>query len=136
MTDNQWQNIDKQLMRPFGNVKLRVDGYNIKLALLPISRFALGIIVYVNGEIYFNNDGEEDILKRFYQVKKSKAISTQRLNKMPKKERERAERMNKTFISYYPYWQNFSAMKRHFIKNNQVIQLVEQTGGQNEQKTH
>ncbi len=113
MTDNQWQNIDKQLMRPFGNVKLRVDGYNIKLALLPISRFALGIIVYVNGEIYFNNDGEEDILKRFYQVKKSKAISTQRLNKMPKKE-----------------------MKRHFIKNNQVIQLVEQTGGQNEQKTH
>lgn len=50
MTAEQWKQIDGKLQRVWSPVvKLKVDGYEISLALRQVSQFRNAIVVYING---------------------------------------------------------------------------------------
>lgn len=128
MTDEQWKEVERELVPPFGEVKLEIDGYKVTIVAGLIDKMKYGFIVYVNGFLraeWSMNDCE--IRRRFYyESKKSllKSSEKAKIKKMRKSAREEIlQRME--YSVYLPYWGSFSRLKAHLIKNNQSIELVE-----------
>ena len=128
MTDEQWKEVEKELVPPFGRVELEVDGYKVNIVAGLVDKMKYGFIVYVNGFIraeWSMNDCE--IRRRFYyESKKSllKSSEKAKVKKMRKSVREEILQRTKYSV-YLPYWGSFSRLKAHLIKNNQSIELVE-----------
>lgn len=128
MTDEQWKEVERELVPPFGEVKLEIDGYKVTIVAGLIDKMKYGFIVYVNGFLraeWSMNDCE--IRRRFYyESKKSllKSSEKAKIKKMRKSVREEILQRTKYSV-YLPYWGSFSRLKAHLIKNNQSIELVE-----------
>lgn len=128
MTDEQWKEVERELVPPFGRVELEIDGYKVTIVAGLVDKTKYGFIVYVNGFIrteWSMNDCE--IRRRFYyESKKSllKSSEKAKIKKMRKSVREEILQRTKYSV-YLPYWGSFSRLKAHLIKNNQSIELVE-----------
>ena len=128
MTDEQWKEVEKKLVPPFGRVELEIDGYKVVIVAGLVDKTKYGFIVYVNGFIraeWSINDCE--IRRRFYyESKKSllKSSEKAKIKKMRKAVQEEILQRAK-YSTYLPYWGSFSRLKAHLIKNNQSIELVE-----------
>lgn len=128
MTDEQWKDVEKKLVPPFGRVELEIDGYKVAIVAGLVDKMKYGFVVYVNGFIraeWSMNDCE--IRRRFYyESKKSllKGSEKAKIEKMRKSVREEILQRTKYSV-YLPYWGSFSRLKAHLIKNNQSIELVE-----------
>lgn len=67
MTDEQWKQVESRLSRPFGSVKMQIDGYKITVVVEPLKGMKLVLMVYVDG--YFRGKWlteDCDIRRRFY----------------------------------------------------------------------
>ncbi len=129
MTAEQWKNVEKNLQFVFNPaVKLKIDGYEVSLALRQVSQFRNAIVVYINGEFrgkWLNEDCEER--RRFFPYKKRCATNTNKLKKLgvrSKKEIQKYKEMA-TYNEYASAWTNFKAMKKHLEMNNKSIELLE-----------
>lgn len=128
MTDEQWKELEKNLVPPFGRAKLLVDGYTVDIVVALTEKMKFGFTVYVDGFIkgeWSINDC--DIRRRFYfESKKSllKQSEKAKLKKLRKADRERIEQ-RASYSVFLPYWGSFSRLKAHLVKNNQSIELVE-----------
>lgn len=127
MIPRDWKEVEESLKNFWSPVKLKCDGYELTLSLERINQFKNGIMVYVNGVMkvkWMIEDCEErrrffrSVTKSFLSPKKKAA-----LKKLSKKNRLQLEEMTR-YISYYPYWTSFRALKSHLIKNNSEIELV------------
>ena len=49
MTDEQWKQVESRLSRPFGSVKMQIDGYKITVVVEPLKGMKLVLMVYVDG---------------------------------------------------------------------------------------
>lgn len=127
MTDEQWKEVEKKLVPPFGRVELEIDGYKVTITAQLVEKMKVGFAVYVNGFIrgeWSINDCE--IRRRFYyESKRSLLTKSERakVKKMRKSVREEVLQRTKYSI-YLPYWGSFSRLKSHLIKNNKSIELV------------
>ena len=128
MTDEQWKEVEKKLVPPFGRAELEIDGYKVTITAQLVEKMKFSFVVYVNGFIraeWSINDCE--IRRRFYyESKKSllKSSEKAKIKKMRKSVREEILERTKYSI-YLPYWGSFSRLKAHLIKNNQSIKLIE-----------
>lgn len=129
MTAEQWKQINEQLQTVWSPVvKLKIDGYEVSLALRQVSQFRNAIVVYVNGEFrgkWLTEDCEER--RRFFPCKKRCLTNTNELKKMgirSKKEIQKFKEMA-TCNAYSSAWTNFKAMKKHFETNNKSIEILE-----------
>ena len=128
MTDKEWEKVADKLDDVFGRVKLKVDGYELTLCVVRTTKMSLEIAVYVNGTIKgadIINDC--DIRRKFYQEHVKSILTVQdkkMLRGISKSKRKEIEENSK--ISWYePCWQSFRSLKKHLIKNNVSIELME-----------
>lgn len=130
MTKEEWSKVEKALQSLYTQVVLNIDGYKINLHLERMNTFKNVITVYVNGEFkgkWLLEECEER--RRFFRKREKSLISAKdrkALNKLPKKERKEFEEDYGGKYSWYePWWTSFSSLKRHLIKENESIELVE-----------
>lgn len=131
MTPEQWQEIEKKLSHPWGiPVRLRVDGYDLTLAVRARKPLRFVICPFVNG--YFrgewlvhNQAGEWcEEARRFLPLKKRHLFSPARIKRLGKK---LGKKLDKTYEHREPFFTAFAALKRHLIANNESIELVPET---------
>ena len=51
MTKEEWEQVENEMLAPFGHVKLKIDGYDVSLGFVAVAGFRWEIAVYVNGKI-------------------------------------------------------------------------------------
>lgn len=129
MTTEQWKQVEEQLkVFSFKYVKLKIDGYEVSLALKQVSQFSNAIVVYINGKFlgkWLTEDCEER--RRFFSCKKRCATNANELKKMGIKGKKEIQKIKDmaTYNEYKSVWTNFKAMRKHFEMNNKSIELVE-----------
>lgn len=128
MTDEQWKEVEKKLVPPFGRVELEIDGYKVTITAQLVEKMKFSFVVYVNGFIraeWSMNDCE--IRRRFYYESKKSLLKSSEKAKIKKMRKSVREEIMKSaqYSVFLPYWGSFSRLKSHLIKNNQSIELVE-----------
>ncbi len=133
MTKEDWEMVRKTLELQYCEVELKIDDYNVTLRLERENAFKNVIVIYVDGKFkaeWLTKDC--DIRSRFANKKTSSLYSKKdfmRGKKVTKKEEKIIENFlkenNKQFNYYTPYWTSFNSLKRHLIKNNENITLIE-----------
>lgn len=128
MTKEDWAEAQAKTLCMFGRCELLVDGYHITLRMEPKTMYKNEIALYIDGKFEWKWCTEDcEIRRRFCRPVIGSAIRTQKqrdmLKKLTKKDQAAAkERMRFTY--YLPYWNSFTALKRHFIANNHSLALV------------
>ncbi len=129
-TEEQWKIVEEKLFGCFGMVKLLIDGYEVLLMIHRIGKMQLAIAVYINGQIkgeYLDKGSEES--RRFYFLKKRYVMSLkyrQKVKRLSKRVREGLILHEDDVVTYYyPWWTSFKSLRRHLIKNNESIELME-----------
>jgi hypothetical protein len=127
MTPEDWKYIERRLNAPCNFVKLSCDGYDVTLMVLPVKDLRNGIFVWVNGirrGKWLFEECEESrrflrrVEKPYYKPEE------QKLEKRLAKILKRPSNHDKKFVYWRDYWTNVTALRRHFTRNNQDIQLV------------
>lgn len=124
MTKDDWKTAEKQATELFGHVDLMIDGYKITLRLEPYNSYRNVIMVYINGYFRGNTLFDDcDERRRFYREVSRSLLPSKPPKGIPRKywDKRRSER---TYKSYYPFWTNFTELRRHFVKNNSSIELI------------
>ncbi len=130
MTKEEWAQAEKALQGFYSSVRLKVDEYEVTLILERVSTYKNMIMVYIGGEFkgkWLAEDCEER--RRFFSKKARSLLSAKQkadFKKLPKRTQKdlSARYNNLTYETYSPQWSSFSALKKHFISNNQQIELV------------
>jgi hypothetical protein len=130
MTRDDWSAIEESLSHAYGSAKVRVDGFEVSFQVLQ-DKMRLVIAVYVNGWMkgeWLINKTEE--ATRFCRPcvfalwsPSSKKKLTSGLRKSDIK--QIFPDLDKKGTYYLSHWLSFGALKRHLIKNNKSIELVE-----------
>ena len=132
ITKEQWQKVQEALSCPYGSAELICDGYKVNLQVVPAGNLKFEILPYINGVfkgVWLTKDCEEQrrfmrpVNLRLYTVKQIAAI-TKGLTKSAIK--KYMPNLDKTIKVYNCCWPTFTALKRHLIANNQVIEFGEE----------
>ena len=127
MTPEEWKYVEDRLVPPFGEIKLLCDDYEVTLQVQRIEKMKYGIIVYINGKLnwgWLREDCEE---RRRFMRPISRPLFTpsqQKAEKQLAKLLKRPSRHDVKHVYWVPDWSSVTAMRRHFCRNNQVIELV------------
>lgn len=128
MTEAEWKRVEKSLRNVFSyGAKLRIDGYEVSLCLRQISQFSNAIAVYINGEFrgkWLSEDCEER--RRFFCCKKKSTFKDKDAKDFGIRSKKRIAELKEkcSYCEYSSHWRNFNKMKKHFIENNQQIELI------------
>jgi hypothetical protein len=137
MTKEQWAAVEEAVSGIFGSAKLKCDGYDVTLNRERVSKNRLGITVFVNGAwkgAWLMHDSQHEETRRFM-CPVTRYVNPPKLRadlvkiyggkRCPKAE---IERINRKFTTFQPYWTNVTALRRHLVKHNQVIEIIEPKG--------
>lgn len=132
MTSKEWEIAKKAVEGSCGgNVSLMVDGYRIDLYLMPASPYTNEIVVYVNGSVrvsaaFGKTPEDQEICRRFFRPS-TKCLVKKPKGKLSKREQALYEEYKQRYsvTTYFPFWNSFDSLKRHFIKNNTNISIIE-----------
>ncbi len=133
MTPEQWKKLEISLRIPWGEARLRVDGFDLTLQVQQVKPLRYAIVPFVNGfsrgAWLTKKDGEEwrEEARRFLPLKKLYLYSRAKLmkTKLPKKTME--EWASKHIETRGICWTSFAALKRHLIANNESIEIAPET---------
>lgn len=130
ITKEEWKQVEDALKIIGDYAKLQIDGYEIFLNLLRVTTYKNSIFVYINDELkgeWIINECEER--RRFFRERTASCLNTEQkaaLKKKSKKfQREFYENHNTKYAYHEPYWNSFPALKKHLMKNNERIELIE-----------
>lgn len=125
MTEEEWKEVENELLVYGYPVKLKIDGYNIFLMAIR-ENMKLSIGLFVDGKFKYEWIHEDcDIRKRFMCPSKHCLFKQKDLNRVTKSKKKQQEiKANNTYTSYSPYWASFKRLKSHLIKNNKSIELL------------
>ena len=132
MTREEWESVKNALNSLYSTVKLDCDGYELTLRLERLENMKLSITTYINGTFrleWMDNNKPCEEQRRFLCKKtKRKKYYNDKLpewKRLPKKvQKEIMESCTHEYVSYWPYWKSFSALKKHLIANNREIKLL------------
>lgn len=131
LTADQWKKIETSLRIPWGEARLRVDGYELTLQVQQIKPLRYAIVPFVNGFLrgvwLTKTEAGEwcEEARRFLPLKKVFLYSKTKLMKMKLPKKMMHEFSSKHFESRGFYWTSFGPLKRHLIANNESIELIE-----------
>ena len=134
LTNEQWKEIERQVVVLGQTVALAIDGFKVKMMMTPIDRYRNGIALFVVGTL----NGPKTLTtaekhRRFWQPHRKSVLPT---TPMPgyKKAAWKKYRDEHSYTVYYPYWTSFRSMRRHLVTNNESIRLISDIGGDNNGK--
>ena len=132
MTADQWKEIDGKLQNVWSPVvKLKIDGYEVSLALRQVSQFRNAILVYINGEFrgkWLTEDCEER--RRFFPCKKRCVTNANELKKMgirSKKEIQKYKEMATYHIDLAAaklHWWKFRALMLSLSEHTEFVKIM------------
>lgn len=129
LTPEQWKKVELVLRMPWGEARLRVDGFDLTLQVRQVKPLHYAIVPFVNGfhrgTWLTKKEGEEwcEEARRFLPLKKVFLYSRSKLmkTKLPKKKKEELASLH--IETRGLYWTSFAALKRHLLANNESIEL-------------
>ncbi|SFK92800.1 hypothetical protein SAMN05216302_102146 [Nitrosomonas aestuarii] len=132
----QWLDLEDELSRPFGRVKLKCDGYEITAAV-ERTKMKLVVSIYINGFMkgkwLLDQDCDES-RKFLRRVRKYLVNGKKRTELLIKSRKRGAHKEMREFYqglldrhSFYvlPYWPNPKAFFRHIRKTCAEIELMD-----------
>jgi len=132
MTNDEWQQVQNQLVPPFGMVVLDCDGYELTLSVQRYKGLQMCIMTYVDGR--FKGEwitGDCEIRRKFMRAEKfylHASSARSRAKKLSKRDLADLKRVGldpwKQSVCYTPVWLSFAPLKRHLQKNCTNIELV------------
>ncbi len=133
MTKEDWDKVQENLNYLYSTVILAIDGYNVTLQLEPVSAMKNHIAIYIDNKVKGEWLTEECEERRRFMCKHTKNLFTKSKlingKKVSKREMKHIEEMLKDpknkYDVYLPWWTNFNSLKKHLIKNNENIEIVE-----------
>lgn len=126
MTTEEWTEIENKLLKFGLLVEIKVDDY--KVSLVPTrENMKIYIVLFVNGKFKWEWIHEDcDIRRRFMRPSKHCLVKQKELDRVTRSKKKRQEiKERNSYISYSPNWTSFKRLKRHLIKNNKSIELLE-----------
>ena len=131
MRQDDWKRAKEILSRPYGQITLLVDGYEVTLQLQMLrGMFRNGIAVYINGQFkwkWLTTDCEER--RRFIAQRDVPLMNRQEIahyNRLPKAQQKALkDYRDRKYIRYDTHWTDWNAMVKHFEANNEDIRLKE-----------
>jgi hypothetical protein len=136
MTREEWAKVEKALSGIYGQAKLKVEDCEITFQRQLVDKNKLGIMTFVDGHflgVWFSAEKpcpEQKFLRpcsRFTHKPKTRA----ELKKLPKKTREAWGDFydpDRKWNGFSPFWPNVTAIRRHYQKSFQSIELIEVLG--------
>lgn len=133
LTREEWDLVKLALDSQDRPVKLACDGYQVDLMLQRVGKMELGIIVYVyvNGYwkgVWLTQDCEE---RRRFMCPRTRSVYSVKMRKIASRMTKRQRKdlgfdfdLNAKATGYSPIWKSVGALRRHLIKNNGSIELV------------
>lgn len=128
MKPEDWKEVESRLSIPYSSVKLKVDGYNVKIGHALEKPLKYCLVVYIDGKFKMEWALNDCDIRRRFCNRHTKSILTAKEKKALKRERKAfREKIIKdsTYEWYEPYWSSFRSLKSHLIKNNKSIEIVE-----------
>jgi len=127
-TDRQWNDVEVRLSHAFGSAKFKCDGFDVTAQVTPVGKLRYGIALYVNGSFlgkWITEDCEErrrfmyarqyHIHGRTFQARMARIVG----------KKEAAQKYSGMGTQYSWAFPSFTAMKRHMLKHNQSVEIVE-----------
>ncbi|MFZ6775819.1 hypothetical protein ACO0LD_03230 [Undibacterium sp. Ji83W] len=133
ITKEQWAEVEANLSSAWGVVELEIDGYKINLRVAREKSLKYVVMIYVNGVMdgkWLSPDSDADETKRFFRKISKYALKPKARAELIKiyggKRCPKADlaRFNQQYSYFSPVWSNVKDMRRHFVKNNQSIEVV------------
>ena len=134
-TKEQWQQVEKELSYPYGQVELLCDGYKLNAVVKQESALKFTICIYVNGfmEGKWVSGGHEEstkfccaktrfLYKAAHRAEAKKKLAKRGLDQWFKDHYKKVIEASNT--SYLPYWTSPAAFCRHIRKTCTSIELV------------
>ena len=129
MTNEDWIKVEKALSIPYGNVKMKIDGYNVTLSCIPEKPLKYVIAVFIDGTFKTKWAIEDCEIRRRFCFKSKSSLLTAKQKKSLKREKKAVQKeveKQMTYYSYYPYFKSFRTLKSQLIHNNKQIELEEE----------
>lgn len=126
-----WERIKFELSNPWGAVNLKVDGYDVSLRISRKNPLRFVIVVYVNGHfkgrwMLMNEESEEG--RRFFPILARRVLRGKRrvryIDAIGKRAAKTDSLLQECITYRLPYWSSVDALRRHFVKHNQSIEVV------------
>ena len=113
MTDEQWKQVESRLSRPFGSVKMQIDGYKITVVVELLKGMKLVLMVYVDG--YFRGKWlteDCDIRRRFYYCSKRSLLTAKEKKRLQREKKAIREEIQKEmeYMTFLPYFGSFRTL--------------------------
>lgn len=133
MDKADWEKVKKTLWAVGCYVTLRCDEYEVKLMRLPGKGLTDIIAPIINGKMLTRealNDCEER--RRFccqhkYKIPlKDLGMNAKEYNKLSQRDRKALDE-RRTYSVWYPWWENFNSMRSHFERENNKVEIKEQS---------
>lgn len=131
ITTADWARMKENMTGLFGVENLLCDGYRLTIVRSQ-NKNRLGLNIYVNGVWkgqWMMEDCEER--RRFHREIVKPLYSKAEIEKMAKGLSKRAQAalkkqpgLDKTFSTFSPCWTSFDALRRHLVKNNKEILVL------------
>lgn len=134
MTKEEWQKVEHALSGVYGRVKLKADGREVVFHRGQLKKNRLGIIVLVDGEIRWEaREPKNDHPDSRYWRPSSRHLWTDSSRREMKKMTKRALKRlgydpDEKRHYFRPDWPNATAIRRHYQKTFQHIELMEVCG--------
>jgi len=132
LSKEEWIDLENSLLWPLAQREILCDGYKVTLQVRNLKKLQLGIFVFVDGYMkgkWVLEDCEE---RRRFLCPVTRPIfrgkERQKLEQYLAKLEHRPSRHKETITGYYSWWTDFTAMRRHFERNNQEIRLAAEEG--------
>lgn len=135
ISKEQWNQIEAELSRPFGNVDLVCDGYRVYATVGQVRILKYAVVVYVDGCIKGEwIKGEDERARKFYhEIKRFLYPAKARAEaKVRAKTRGTSADLKEVFThvaarqmsTWTPFWSNPRALCRHLRKTCASVEVV------------
>ncbi|MDT8383024.1 MAG: hypothetical protein RRB22_01265 [Gammaproteobacteria bacterium] len=133
LTKQQWQEVEERLKQFFSPVYLNCDGYKVTLVLERVDQFNNAIRLYVDGVfrgkwLLKKDDAWCEEARRFLPLRTKARYSEkekkQLIRVFGKKDAREKFNIDGRIEGRQIFWKAFGPLKRHFIANNETIELV------------
>jgi predicted transcriptional regulator YdeE len=130
MTEEQWTHFENRLSYPLGKICLEIDGYKVTYLVVQTKKLKYAIMTYINGEYQWEwtTNAENPIREKFLR-KTFKYIYKKEYRSRGKEHKAYLKKagidVDGKIDIYTPLWTSAKALRRHLIKNNKSIELLE-----------
>lgn len=132
MKKEEWEKVEKALSGTYGQAKLQVDDREVTFQRALVSKNRLGIGMYIDGELkgkWLFNECPEQLYFRPAWKSAWPAAARREMKKLSKRSLKQLGYDPDKKHHYFTFvWPNVTAIRRHYQKTFESIELIEVVG--------